>query len=344
MSGSRDDDDGGIAELLARRNGLPPPSMSDDKDATDDKRDDDPKPSEKSDSEDVAQATAARYRREMDALRQQTSAETQRANAEAQRARSASEELARSRRESDEMGYASVVSQIAALEAQREQLEASYGKSFETGDAAGMARISVNLGAIGARLQALEDGKTSYEAQRNAKLREPAPKADDKPQVDQAQGAPQKPWQFGDPSENFLRQRTKPARDWLEDHNEFFTNQRFFRVAVSADAMAEAMGIERDTRKYFDYVEKQLMDAGLMDTQDNGKGKDRDDRRADGGSRAPPSIAPGRNGEGRRARDEDIVVTPEDRYGAELCRMDPKEYVLSKRALQKSGEWPLKSR
>ncbi len=349
MSGTQDkDDDNGIAELIAKRNGQPPPGMRGTSGQEVDQEVEDREPA-KPDAQSEAEATAARYKRQVADLQNRANTAEQRANAEAQRARQATEEVQRTRREGDEMGYATVVSQIEAFQAQQAELKASFRDAFEKGDADRMSDISARQGAIAARLQTLEDGKVSYEAQRNAKLREPAPQAQAQPQ--QGDRLPNRDaWRWGMASDQFLQLSTAPTREWLEDHPEFFTDRKFFQAAGDADREAVENGYARDTRRYFTFVEQQLKDAGVMDKPSE-RGE-RGERRAHGGesgSRAPASLAPSRDVPGRRVREGDIVITPEDRYGAELTSMgswkqDPQEFAKEKARLIASGEWPIRRR
>ncbi|HEX3587784.1 MAG TPA: hypothetical protein VH024_17425 [Candidatus Angelobacter sp.] len=332
--GTVDREPAGIADIMARREGdLPPDMLRPEPDELQPERQ---KP--EASPQDDAEAVVEQLKRDAEQLRSRTVQAEAHAAAEARRAREVHAELQRTRAGADDANYNTIANALEARSSEAERLKAQMKSAGEAGDFAQVADISQRLGEIGAELSNLRAGKEQYEAERNARLREP-------PQPQREAPAHTEWTTVGVPRDQFLAGRTPKTQEWLRTNDKFFTDQSFFNMVTGADALARGRGMQVDTPEYFRFIEEQTgMSTPPRNTQSRG-------------SAAPPATPPSRDAPtptGRPSpRAGDVYVSPEQRRIAEwmFSKMpggykpeDAEQYAREERELTARGETPHRRR
>jgi hypothetical protein len=163
----------------------------------------------------------------------------------AESARLASEDASAARAAAEAATTTSRASELERANSEMTTLQGQYEDAFTAGDAKAMSATQAKMAKLGGRIAQLETEKEAA----------PARPAGDTGRVRQpSNGAV-------DPNEAFLMTRTAPTAAWLRQHPEFFRDQRFNAKVRAADLEWESEGKPKDTREYFDFIERK---AGLV--------------------------------------------------------------------------------
>lgn len=297
--------------------------------------------------EDAAQAA--------DALRRQLAEQTRRAQTETQRrieaeriAARATKEAGETRQNAVDANYTTVLTALDARNREAEALSGDYAAAMEAGDHRKAAEITMRIGKVGAAIEGLESAKQEMERQRQERLREP-PKTEAAP----APAAPVADTTVGVPREQFLGRVNPTVADWLRGHDEFFTDQSFYRQCLAADKVLEAKGIYPNDPAYIAGVEGIL---GL--TQSTTTPPPRQQQQQQQRSAPPPAAPPTRGnptlGGAPRPSNGDVYISAEDRRVAEWLYpktswdpkggVDPEGLVSERERLKSMGELPHRRR
>lgn len=292
----------------------------------------DPPPAE---PEDDAERVAADLRRQVaDQTNRAQTAERARLDAEA-RAAQAATEVREVRQSAVDANYTTILSALDARSRESESLAGELASAMESGDHRKAGEISVKLGRIGAAIEGLESAKQEMERLRQERLRAPAEA------TPPAQVAPADPTTtVGVPREQFLGRVNPTVADWLRGHDQFFTDQSFYKQCLAADKLLEARGILPSSPDYISGVEGIL---GLSQSQ-SAPPPARPPSRG-----APPAAAPPARGNpslGNRPPPSggDTYVSPDARRTAEWLGVDPVQYVQEQERLKSAGEIPHRRR
>lgn len=249
-----------------------------------------------------------------------------------------------------------IVSGIAAAQAEAEAAEAAWAAAAEAGDFKKQAEANKKLSLATSRQTQLEIAKGDLETRR-ANL--PGGSAD----VRRTE-----PVRSADPFEDHLRNFTPRTADWMREHREWVSDPRKNAKLIGAHHMAVGDGFAPDTDEYFAHVEKTLGIGQAEDPpppQRNGAGNGQ----VKPARRVSPPVAPvngsagahssgagenrGRNevrltaGEAKAATDGTIVWNKGnvDEKGEVIKEGDPRigkpigvqAYARRKQALEKGG-------
>jgi hypothetical protein len=164
---------------------------------------------------------------------------TQTAHQATQRAQSAETALVGSQLDT-------VMSGIAAAEAEAESAEREYIAASEAGDFAAQARAQRKISGAEARKLRLEEAKSDLE---DAAKRQPAPRRE-------APAA--RPVPPADPVERFLTERGIKGRsaDWIRQHPNVVTDPRANARMMAAHNLAIADDVESESDEYFRRIEE----------------------------------------------------------------------------------------
>jgi hypothetical protein len=136
--------------------------------------------------------------------------------------------------------FDTIVSGIAAAQAEADQAETQYARSMEEGQFAAAAKAQRAMSVASARMVELEGAKAHLEYQR---------------QNAQQQYVPQRPQVPADPVEAMAANSTPRSAAWIRSHRDQFSTPRGAQKVFAAHNNALAEGIEPDTDAYFDHVE-----------------------------------------------------------------------------------------
>lgn len=176
-------------------------------------------------------------------MKQRVSAAEHTAQVATQHAQEASQRAARL--EGDVLGSQldTVLSGIAAANAEAEAAEREFVAASEAGDFAAVARSQRKIAGAEARLQRLGEAKDDLE---DAAKRRPAPGAETRqqPQQRRQQADP-------DPVERFTQGMSQRSAAWVRAHPECVTDQKLNARMLAAHNLALADDIEIDSDEYF---------------------------------------------------------------------------------------------
>lgn len=211
------------------------------------------------------------------------------------------QELSRQRGDLDQARYESILTAIAASQAEKDAAAKDLSAAIQQQDAALISEAIARQSRAEVRLTQLEDGRASFEARQEA-----AKKAPPKPEPTAA---------HSDPFESVISALPDSAKKWLRDHREYVTDGRKNDKikALHWDVIDE--GHEAFSPQYFDSMESHL---GLKQA-------------AGQPQRSPPVSAPptrdvpsARDGQSRPSR---ITLTPAQREHAKLAGIDEVTYA-----------------
>lgn len=285
--------------------------------------------------EDAAQAADALRRQLAEQTNRARVAEQQRADAE-RRAATATTEAQQTRQSAVDANYTTILTALDARNREAEALTGEYASAMESGDHRKAAEISMRLGKVGAAIEGLEAGKQEMERQRQDRLREP-PKTETPPAP-----AVVADTTVGVPREQFLGRVNPQVADWLRSHDEFFTDQKFYRECIAADKLLEARGIFPNDPAYLSSVEGIL---GL--TQSNTApppARQQQQQRSAPPPAAPPARANPTLGNRAPANNGDVYISAETRRVADWLGVEPEVYAAEQARLRASGEIPHRRR
>lgn len=181
------------------------------------------------------QATATRDREAREAA--------ERARGEAERiAANAQRDAAQARGQAADSQYDTVVSGLAAAQAEAESAEQEYKAAYDAGDGTKMAAATRKMSIAAARQTEYEGAKSTLEA----RAKQPAQAPIEAPQRQQP----------SDPVEAYISGRTEPTARWLREHKDFITDTRKNAKLTAAHHDAVSEGLSPDTDGYFEHVEK----------------------------------------------------------------------------------------
>lgn len=189
----------------------------------------------------VARALEAQRRAEQlqaDAIRQRDEA--------IRRAQEREQELSKERTDREDAEFNSILTAMAAEQANLEKAEADYAAASSVGDWGSAAKAQRAMAIAGGRLDRLEDGKRSFDARREAKAKEPERQQQPQPQA-------------GDPVEAQIAalQIPEEGKNWLRNHRDYLTDPRKNRRLQSAhDDASDVAPI--GTPKYIEALETAL--------------------------------------------------------------------------------------
>lgn len=139
-----------------------------------------------------------------------------------------------------------VVSGIAAAQAEATSAEQRYAAAFEAGDAAALARASRDMGTATARLERLQEAKADIED--GIKQRPKVPPA----------GSQQPPQRQPptDAIERFTEKMSQRSAAWIRKNPDCVTDPKKNARMLAAHNLAFADGIEVDSDEYFRRIEE----------------------------------------------------------------------------------------
>lgn len=308
----------GIKEILERRAAEGPDAV-----------DPPPVPDPTSRPDDDAEAAA----KEVASLKRQSAEDRARADEADRRAARAEHARIAAVQATEDTGFTTIQVALAAATREKEGLVAEMKAAGEAGDFGKMADISTRLGELGAEIRDLSQGKTQFEQDRQARLN--APPRPTEPTVTAA-SATERGILSGlrAPSrEAFLASRTPETRDFLQQHNEFFTDPAAHQRMVGAESLARGRGLAVDSQAYFDTIREAAL----------GQTTQLPARREPAERSTPPAAAPSREAPsptGRRGGTGDVYVSADDHTTATWMGVDPVEYVKERERLKNVGAWP----
>ena len=191
----------------------------------------------------------------LDSLKSQFATLSQRASAAEQRAAQAEQQVQQATQRVQHMETQIVGSQldtvlsgIAAAEAEALAAEQEYTAAFDSGDGAAMARAHRKIAGAEARRLRLAEAKDDLE---EAAKRRPVPQ----PQTHQR---PPQRQQTGNPVEDFIRANQLSPRSaaFIRKHPETTSDQRANARMMAAHNMAVADGVEIESDEYFRRIEE----------------------------------------------------------------------------------------
>jgi hypothetical protein len=141
-----------------------------------------------------------------------------------------------------------ILSGIAAAQAEVSAAEQAYAIAFEAGDGAAIARATRQMTTSGTRLQRLEEAKGDIEDGIKAR---PKPGAEPQQQ-------PRQPQRSADPVEEFTKGMSSRSAAWVKAHPECVTDEKKYKKMMAAHAVALADDIEVDSDEYFRRIEEQV--------------------------------------------------------------------------------------
>lgn len=262
-------------------------------------------------AEDLKRQLAASEGRYNEAVRQ--------ARLNAERARDATAKLETVEQDRSALEVQTVSSALRAAESEAEKLQRDYAAAMEAGDWARVAKIQVDIGRVGARLETLEAGKTAMENSRTKALR-PDPRPE--------------PATADDPIETDLARRTPATAAWMRKHADangkprFHTDPTFQQKAVGAHSLALGNGLAPDTPEYFDFVERTI---GVTTSPPARQDSD-----------AVPLAAPTRSAPAYRdnqRRDAGAIPPDAVQYAKNVLGVDPVEYWKEVQRMDRNGEF-----
>ena len=282
------------------------------------------------------QAETARERQDKEAANRRA--------ADAERGRVAAlTEVESTRTEIAETRLGTVEQGIAAATTEADAAQSEYTAAMEAGDWKKAGEAQRKISRAEATKVRLEEAKADLEVQKTQPQRQP-----------QRTEAPQTQ---ADPVEAFISARSAPTQAWLRAHPEdaralaLNTDPRRAAKLNAADSDAVAEGFARDSKEYFDHVEKFL---GIA--KPNGKGTNgtaQTQRRAASAPVAPVAASAGgvsggtevrlSAGEARAATDGTLVWNYDDPSGQKRFRkgdvIGVQEFARRKLALKESGQY-----
>jgi hypothetical protein len=147
------------------------------------------------------------------------------------------------------------------------------------------------------------------------------------------------PLQPPDPVEAYCAGRTEPTQKWLREHRDWVVDPTKNARLTSAHYAAVAEGLEPDTDRYFEHVEKAI---GLRDgAQGRGNGGEVTIRKAKPGEAVPAGAHKMTRGEYESATDGTLKWGYDDPRG-KFKKDDPigvKEYIRRKQELKRQGRY-----
>jgi hypothetical protein len=153
------------------------------------------------------------------------------------------------------------------------------------------------------------------------------------------------PRQPADPVEAYAQNRTEPTKKWLREHRDWVVDPQKNARLTSAHYAAVAEGLEPDSDRYFEHVEKTigLRDGGRgRSSGDNESGSDGVTvRKLKAGDPIPHGAVKLSRGELAAATDGTLRYGYDDPHGR-FKRDDPigiREFVRRKQELQKQGRY-----
>jgi hypothetical protein len=141
------------------------------------------------------------------------------------------------------------------------------------------------------------------------------------------------------------------GKQWVKEHPDFMTDEKFRLRVFAADAMAKADGIVVDTPEYFESINKTLglVTSSKEEVNKGGKEEQADTPSGDGvaaTSRSAAAVAAplsrssgggGSGGGGGGGRSQEYVLSDLQAEAAEIAGQTPEEYVKNSLAMMKEG-------
>lgn len=173
-----------------------------------------------------------------------------------------------------------VLSGIAAAEAEAKTAEGEFIAAAEAGDFVAQARAQRKMSGADSRIQRLVEAKEDLE---DAAKRRPDPAAKPRQQPSQAR-------QPADPVEALVQGLSAKSAAWVRAHPEVATNHKMNARMMAAHNLCDADGIERDSEEYFRRIEEGIKPVVTKKVEPNTGGGD--------GRRPSSAAAGGGNGGG----------------------------------------------
>lgn len=140
-----------------------------------------------------------------------------------------------------------VLSGLAAAEAEATGAEKDYTTAFEQGDGAAMARAQRKIAAAESRLQRLNEAKDDLEDAAKTRTTE------------QPRQQPQR--RTADPVEQFAQGMSSRSAAWIRSHPECVTDQKQHARMLAAHNLALVDEVEVDSDEYFRRIEEGIQPA-----------------------------------------------------------------------------------
>ncbi len=202
-----------------------------------------------------------------------------------------------------------VTNAISTLNMQQDTLENELAQALMNNDGAAAASAQRSIAENAAKLQVLEQGKLSLEAQ---------PVFVAPPPV------------ISDPVEALATQMVSAgsprSADWVRQHPEYSRDPRLYQKMVAAHILVTADGLQADTQNYFDAIEDILkIRPAESDTAPQ--------------RRAAPAAAPvSRSGTADGTQRNRVTLSAAEVEMAEMMQMSAQEYAKHKLALRDEGK------
>lgn len=297
------------------------------------------KPDEKTtDVADALKAQLTELQAETAREKEARQAAERRAATETQARQAAQTEVETTRTEMAETRLGTVEQGIAAATTEADAAQAEYTAAMEAGDWKKAGEAQRKISRAEATKVRLEEAKSELETR--------------KPEPQRRVETP-----TADPVEAFIQARSGPTQTWLRAHPDdaralaLGTDTRRAAKLNAADSDAVAEGFARDTKEYFDHVEKFLGYAKTEKPNGKGAGTSQSQRRAASAPVAPVAASAGgvsggtevrlSAGEVAAATDGTLVHNTDDPTGQKRWKkgdvLGVQEMARRKLAMQQQG-------
>ena len=251
-------------------------------------------------------------------------------------------ELVRERGDREDAQYNGVLTAIAAEQATLERAEAEYAAALQAGEYTAAAKANAVISKATARIDRLEDNKSTFDEKRASKTTEPA----------QRQAPPQRPATVDQQIDSMPVPDN--AKTWLRSHPELVTDpSQNNKLGAAHRYLTEIKGLTQFNQAYFDALETEL---GIKKPAAAPASEPQPQQR-----RSMPVSAPVTRDvpttSGQRQTPSQITLSPEEVQIARSAYTDPtgkmtnadkeRAYALNKIKLQKmrsNGEYPSRER
>ena len=267
-----------------------------------------------------------------------TAAENARRAADAEQAAVKNYNIAnKSITEAQEREYESIVNAHTAEEAKLQQLRSDLVRAQADGDFEKIGDIQVAIGRAAARVDRLEEGRATIEAQR--KNQPAAPERQAQPTETQAQFNA-RPWNNQE-AQAVMASTSPQTAAWMRNNPRYFTDPAYRQQVQGADSIMRGRGVAPDTAEYFSGVETLVNGTAYTPPKE-----EHVSTAARGSSRTSPTAAapPSRNvpqSDGQPRNSNVVTLTKEQREIARIMFRDSpnpeKAYAIHWNELKKEG-------
>jgi hypothetical protein len=232
----------------------------------------------------------------------------------ARRAQAAEQERDRAKEGTEQAQYDAILNAIGAATAEGESAERDALAASVANDPVKLIEAQRRISRVESRLERLEDGKTAFEARREAAKTEPRPV-----QVD--------------PFEQQIGAVPDPAKVWLRGHRDYVTDTRKNAKIQSLHWDVLDEGHTAFSPSYFESLETHLGLRQPPKVEDDDAPQPAPQRQETVVS-APVSRSDSPTLSGAKPSSTRVTLTPEEREAAKLSGVDERVYAQNKLKLQ----------